>query len=95
MELGQIIEVSCQTAQLALPREAREGLIDSGALGEVQEVAGRKRAPSSAGQGARHDLVGSREARLIHASENMVSFSDVDDIAPSLPVEAIETTASV
>ncbi|CAA0089622.1 Uncharacterised protein [Starkeya nomas] len=35
MELGQIVEASRQTAQLAVSREAREGLVDSGTLGEV------------------------------------------------------------
>jgi len=59
VELGQIIEASCQTAQLAAVREARECLIDSGALGEVQEVVRREYASSPAGQGARENPVGS------------------------------------
>ena len=59
MDLGQIVEALCQTAQLAVFRKAREGLVDSGALGEVQEVAGREYASSSAGQGPNQDPVGS------------------------------------
>ena len=35
MKLGQIVEAACQTAQLAVVRKTREGLVDSGARGEV------------------------------------------------------------
>lgn len=59
MEPGQIVEASCQTAELAVSREARESLVDSGALGKVQEVAGRKHTSSSAGQSPDKDPVGS------------------------------------
>ena len=58
MELGQIIEASRQTAQLAVACEARKGLVDSGTRGEVQEVAGREYASSPAGRSTRQDPVG-------------------------------------
>jgi len=35
MELGQIVKASCETAQLAVVSETREGLVDSWTLGEV------------------------------------------------------------
>jgi hypothetical protein len=94
MRLGQIIEASCQAAQLAVACKARESLIDSGALGEVQEVARREHASSSAGQGAPHNLVGSRGTRLIHVSENLLCVSDIQQRRILPPEEADGTTAS-
>lgn len=77
VKLGKVVQASRQTAQPAALRQAGQGLVDGGASGQIEEVAGREDTSESAGAGTLHDPIRNRCGNHPHLSENKITFSDV------------------